>query len=192
MKTQSGFISNSSTTSFIIAVNKSISEQDTIFLEMLETTFNHERFSKNNPADYRRNLGDQIQELQDLRRYGEENIKKIQGILRNKEILMALEEYKKCGMPLAVRQYNKIDFKKPVSERFEDEVYNIRRELKTNEDKLSALIKEADLLKKLNNTREISYIMKFELDAMGGGKIYNQIDLMEKSGTISIIERTTT
>ena len=84
-------ISNSSTTSFIIAVNKSISEQDSIFLEILETTFNHEKFSKNNPTDYRINLCDQIQELQNLRRYGEENIKKIQGILKNKEILMALE-----------------------------------------------------------------------------------------------------
>lgn len=198
MKYKQGFVSNSSTTSFIIGVLKGIDERDKIFLDLAETILSGwddknqcSKTDMNNINDYMDALKEEIKELKKDNKFIDDKINKIRSILKNDDILNALDLY--ISTPdidiRNSRMRKEYNSNKKTKDIFDIEVSSLTYKINKNNEKIADINKKINKIESIPDYKEIDYIFSFVIDNMNSSMIINQIELLEKSGVVIIIER---
>ena len=204
MKIRTGFVSNSSSTSFVIAVCIPASERDELFLEMFEKSFpgfddatQNTKTMKAEIKEYILQLENQIEELKKDLAFARKEWKNIEEMLKDEKLLKALAAYDeaKNKYHLTLRRMRSERFGCSDSPKniFDQETRMYANAMETRVEKIAELEKELDLIKKIGQRKDIKYLIKFDVDhGFSRDRFERQIEIMEESGIIEIIKKETT
>jgi len=193
MKTRSGFVSNSSTTSFTVAVLKDLDGSDVnakIFDCITKSLAGkHETFKRTSCGLERADLlGEQKKLTRDLN-FGDDVLTKLHGILKCPVLVASVQD---------TIQFLKNDWGSAKSLReartpyrssnvVEDAISEVESQLRTAQRNLQEVNRKLDLIKDLDDD---TVIVRWEEDAGFGGLLRDSTVRLEKNGVIRVLERT--
>lgn len=203
MKVRQGFVSNSSTTSFFIAVCDKADERDELFLEFVDNFLsgfdevtNSPKTMKAEVKEYVSQIESQLAELNADIVFAKNEYDKFKEILSDEKLLNVMMAYgeARSHTDITSRRFRREnEYLCSPKYIFESEMEMFTRAVESREKKIKELTSELKKIEGIRNRKDIKYLMRFEMDAnRGSSKMYNQIELMEKTGLIEIIDRSTT
>lgn len=199
MKTRNGFISNSSSTSFIIAFNNDDMDENRKQFELLaeficgEGSLN-KIFSEKDLYAFRCTAGDRVEALQEEVKTVEQTrevLKKIVGDIEEKikdpNVLAVVNECLQCFSDLFRLRYMRVMEKEEVSSTVHEKLGWLNRDVASYNEKISELSKDILMLNKLKGDTKI---YGFEVDHMS--RIRELVQKMEEKGMLTVIKKENT
>ena len=200
MKARNSFVSNSSTTSFLLAICKKIDPKEEVFLNIFEQLISN--WDENTgepttmhlePSEYVAKLKEKISEFEKDIAFGKKKLDKVAKILGNNEVLLALDEYQliKYDISLSHRRGMEEARKKKPKEIFEDATYSYRTEISSLERKMKEAVDELNLIGDISKRNDIKYLCKLKIDNGFNSKIEMQIKTLIDNGVVEVIRKET-
>lgn len=202
MKIRQGFVSNSSSTSFLIAICNSADEKDLLMFEMFEKSFpgwdeitNCQKAIKATGVDYKNEMEIQLEGLKEDLAFSKKEIKKVTELLKDDKVLVALETYQTAieQSNVTQRRLHKAAFKRTPKQVFENEIYMFKNAIKRCEDKIAEIQKDLDLIEAISKNKSIKCIFKFEVNnGFGMNRFIRQLEILQEIGIIEVLRKETT
>lgn len=179
MKIRNGFVSNSSTSSFVIAIRKPQTPIEEVLLEAINilTKSHTKEYNESTIRSYKSELVTEREETEQDIRFAGDRIKKLSLLLKDKKLTKVLEMAKEFDENLNRHRMNK----KYSSWTPQDELDIVEANLKSSLNKLEFI---NERIVKLNGLDDNDLIVSFDKDQCDYDKINKAFKLFEEHGKV--------
>jgi len=191
MKTRTGFVSNSSTTSFTVAVLKDLDGSDVnakIFDCITKSLAGkHESFKRTTCELERSDLLEEQKKLTRDLNFGDDILTRLRGILQDPTLVASVQDT--IQFLKGVWNHRSIrDARTPYrsSNAVEESISDVESQLKIARRNLQDVNRKLDLIKDIDDD---TVIVRWEEDAGFGGLLRESTLMLEKNGVIRVLER---
>lgn len=198
MKTRNGFVSNSSTSSFLIAVPRDVPEYYVEYLKLFEKIFSEFKEDKYRECcivdydTYISNINSDIKELEEEYESYIKTYNRVAEFMGNRTKQAAVDQFIKIGIADKHMKESKYGLKycgfiekvRPMNE-IQADLQNKMKKLKSEIDEYKS---EIDII---TPYKDAKYICKFNVDANGGSCDSNVMERIIDSGIVKLIKKVT-
>jgi hypothetical protein len=194
MKIRSGFISNSSSTSYLIAVPAEASEEDTLFIDLFKEIMDkwsedtQEMTSKRlSPREYIESLNNRVKELQKDKDFLQKEAAELTALSNKEEARKAVSTYIDIvtKRELTTTRNRRSDIYIGLDDSLKTDIERVTQEIETVNRRIEAAQEELSIIKENATAKEI---IGFEIDNWFSDAEKRMIIIIEK-GPLKLIKK---
>jgi hypothetical protein len=188
MKTRDGFVSNSSTSSFIVAIRKPQTPVEEVILEAIEILAKNckNNYDENTVESYKYTLIREREELEKDIRFAGERVKKLTNLSKDKKLTKMLEMAKQFDDKL---NYQRTNAESEYKWTPQQDIEHLESNLKQSLNRLELVNERISQLEGLDNDDKI---LSFDKDQWDNDRVKHTLKLFEEHGKIIKVIKATT